>query len=210
MVWNIYTQRPWLRYFVAVLIVGVASASRAAFLGGLGRGIPYLTFYPAVMVSAIYGGLPAGLLATGFSGLLSYYWIQHGSMSFPEWLAMAVFLLSSTMISVVAEAMRRAQTRAKQAQGKAEAANQAKSVFLASMSHELRTPLNAILGFSNLMRSDAGLSEEQRRTLDIINRSGGNLLNIINDVLDMAKIEAGNISVENAPCDLGGDGARRH
>ena len=188
MVWNIPTHRPWPRYVFAVLIVGVASAVRLAFLGDLGRGIAYLTFYPAVMVAAIYGGLPVGLLATGLSGLLCYYWIQRGSMSGVEWLAMSVFLLSCTMISGVAEAMRHAQS---------------KSVFLASMSHELRTPLNAILGFSSLMRNDAGLSEEQRRTLDIINRSGGHLLNLINDVLDMAKIEAGGISVENAPLDLG-------
>ena len=203
MAWNQTIRRTWLRYLAAIVIVGVASAVRAAFLEGLGRGIPYLTFYPAVMVAAIYGGLPVGLLATGLSGLLCYYWIQRGSMSGVEWLAMSVFLLSCTMISGVAEAMRHAQSRAKQAQDKAEAANQAKSVFLASMSHELRTPLNAILGFSSLMRNDAGLSEEQRRTLDIINRSGGHLLNLINDVLDMAKIEAGGISVENAPLDLG-------
>jgi len=203
MVWNKATRRTWLHYLVAVLIVGVASAVRAAFLGDLGRGVAYLTFYPAVMVAAIFGGLPAGLLATGLSGLLCYYWIQQGSLSAVEWLAMAVFLLSCTMISGVAEAMRRAQAQAKQAQEKAEAANQAKSVFLANMSHELRTPLNAILGFSSLMRNEVGLSEEQRRTLDIINRSGGHLLNLINDALDMAKIEAGSISVDNAPFDLG-------
>ncbi len=86
----------------------------------------------------------------------------------------------------------------------AQASSQAKSVFLASMSHELRTPLNAILGFSELLRNEAGLSSEQRQTLDLINRSGGHLLNLINDVLDMAKIEAGGASsVESAPFDLG-------
>lgn len=127
MVWNKATRRTWLPYIVAVLVVGVASALRATFLEGLGRGIAYLTFYPAVMVAVIYGGFPGGLLATGLSGLLCYYWIQQGRMSFPEWLAMAVFLLSCTMISVVAGGMRRAQTRAKQAQKKAEAANQAKA-----------------------------------------------------------------------------------
>lgn len=85
----------------------------------------------------------------------------------------------------------------------AEAANRAKSVFLANMSHELRTPLNAILGFSNLMRSEKGITQEQRKTLDIINKSGEHLLKLINDVLDMAKIESGHIFVEDTVFDLG-------
>lgn len=85
----------------------------------------------------------------------------------------------------------------------AEAANRAKSVFLSSMSHELRTPMNAILGFSGMMRKDPLLSQEQRDNLDIINRSGDHLLTLINDVLDMAKIEAGRVQLESAPIDLG-------
>ncbi|MFY9260764.1 MAG: ATP-binding protein [Gallionella sp.] len=86
----------------------------------------------------------------------------------------------------------------------AEAANQAKSVFLANMSHELRTPLNAILGFSNLLRREANISGSQREKLDIINRSGEHLLTLINDVLDMAKIEAGRVEIATAAFDLGG------
>src|SRR5450830_360858 len=85
----------------------------------------------------------------------------------------------------------------------AEAANRAKSVFLSSMSHELRTPMNAILGFSGMMRKDPQLSQEQRDNLDIINRSGDHLLTLINDVLDMAKIEAGRVQLDSAPIDLG-------
>jgi PAS domain S-box-containing protein len=85
----------------------------------------------------------------------------------------------------------------------AEAANRAKSVFLANMSHELRTPLNAILGFSSLIRRDPQLSESQRDNLGIINRSGEHLLMLINDVLEIAKIEAGRQQVEIAPFDLG-------
>ncbi|MDD5332562.1 MAG: PAS domain S-box protein [Rhodoferax sp.] len=89
------------------------------------------------------------------------------------------------------------------ARNAAEAANRAKSVFLSSMSHELRTPLNAILGFSNMMRKDALLPMEQRENLDIISRSGEHLLTLINDVLEMAKIEAGRVQLESAPFDLG-------
>ncbi len=85
----------------------------------------------------------------------------------------------------------------------AEAANKAKSTFLANMSHELRTPLNAILGFSSLLRSEPALSTGQREKLDVINRSGDHLLSLINDVLEMAKIEAGRLQVEKAPVDLG-------
>ena len=90
------------------------------------------------------------------------------------------------------------------ARNEADAANKAKSVFLANMSHELRTPLNAILGFSSMMRRDSELSERQRDNLDIINRSGEHLLILINDVLEIAKIEAGRLQLENAPFDLGG------
>jgi signal transduction histidine kinase/DNA-binding response OmpR family regulator len=84
----------------------------------------------------------------------------------------------------------------------AETANEAKSNFLANMSHELRTPLNAILGFSQLMVKDSSITAKQQEFLDIINRSGEHLLNLINDVLEMSKIEAGKIVLNCETFDL--------
>jgi len=83
--------------------------------------------------------------------------------------------------------------RAKEA---AEAANRAKSAFLAAMSHELRTPLNAILGFSELMAHDANLTADQHQNLAIIERSGDHLLALINDILTFSKIEAGRMELQ--------------
>lgn len=84
----------------------------------------------------------------------------------------------------------------------AEAANRAKSVFLANMSHELRTPLNAVLGFTQLMIYDSNLTDEQREDLSIVGRSGEHLLALINDVLEMSKIEAGRVELHVEKFDL--------
>ncbi len=100
------------------------------------------------------------------------------------------------------EAAEEAQYAAEEARAAAEAANRAKSVFLANMSHELRTPLNAILGFSQLMTRDKTLSSAQRDNLEIINRSGEHLLALINQVLDLSKIEAGRASLQTEAFDL--------
>ena len=84
----------------------------------------------------------------------------------------------------------------------AEAANRAKSEFLANMSHEIRTPMNTILGMSALMPTD-NLNEIQRRYFDDIRKMSGTLLNIINDILDLSRIEAGKLSLQPIDFRLG-------
>ncbi len=199
-------RHPQVRPLVAVPLVALAAALRIWPLQSLGSNLVWLTFYPAVMIAAIAGGLSAGLLATALACLVATtFWQVLVAAPFiagpAGWLGMAVFVLTGTMISGVAEAMRRAQARALAAQQEAERANRAKDSFLATMSHEIRTPLNGMLGMLELL-SLTPLDREQQETLKAAWDSGRGLLRIVNDILEWSRIEEGKLHLAPQPSSL--------
>lgn len=101
-----------------------------------------------------------------------------------------------SVIKAATEALQKSEAELQKAKEAAESANRAKSEFLASMSHEFRTPLNGILGYTQILRNDKHLSEKQRKAINVIHGSGEHLLMMINDILDLSKIEARKMELE--------------
>lgn len=120
-----------------------------------------------------------------------------------EWTATDIKALEMVG-QVITHALRRKDDELElvRARDRAEASNRAKSVFLANMSHEIRTPMNAILGFSQIIEEDEALTPEHRERASLILTSGRTLLHLLDDVLEMARIEAGRVHAELGPVDL--------
>ena len=108
--------------------------------------------------------------------------------------------LESIVATRTAE-LRENEVHLREARDAADRANRAKSRFLANMSHELRTPLNAIMGYAQILGRDSTIGEENLRRIDVLRSSGGLLLHLINEVLDLSKVEAGKIEVRPVPTD---------
>ncbi len=156
----------------------------------------------AVLIASVV--LTGGVLAvSSYGAFLGGWWIP----VVPPFLALIISASAIAGYEILKLQQYRtelAQQNLKLEQDKihAEASSQAKSQFLAKMSHEFRTPLNAILGFTQLMGQDPSLTTQQKKSLDIINLSGEHLLNLINDILEISKIEANRVVLHETNVDL--------
>jgi signal transduction histidine kinase/ActR/RegA family two-component response regulator len=180
----------------------------------------FITFYPAIMVSAWYGGFWPGLACTILSAMLvGIIWLP------PMWeleisdigdgIALIFFVALGIAIASIHESLHRergqlqaarveaerATAVARQAQHEAEVVNQAKDEFLGILSHELRTPLNAILGWVNLLRTRKLDAATQCRSLKTIERNALALAQLIEDIFDITRIVAGKLRLHLQPTD---------
>jgi signal transduction histidine kinase/DNA-binding response OmpR family regulator/ligand-binding sensor domain-containing protein len=151
-------------------------------------------WYANAWITVPGGGLFGGLAIWTFIARALYVRQRRESERLREQM-----LLQERQSRAALEESNRSLAEAKHA---AEAANRAKSTFLANMSHEIRTPLNAVLGYAQILQQDRSLGTDQRQSAATIERSGSHLLSLINEVLDLSKIEAGKMELSEKDFDL--------
>lgn len=195
-------------FSISLVSIIIAGLFRKFLLSSLENQVVWITFYPAVMAASIFGGFFSGF----FSSLLTIILVVYDWRFFTDkpflsddkisMINIFVFLVNCCLMSAISEYSIQQRKKSEEHRLKAESANRTKSAFLANMSHEIRTPLNAILGFSQVLLRSPLISYEDKTQIKIINDSGNHLLTIINDILDISKVESGQIKVQNEKFNL--------
>ena len=131
----------------AVLLVACACAFRVIFFASLGEGIPYLLYFPALTLAALFGGLVAGLLATALSASVVLFWIHQGHLAPPEWLGLLIFIISGALISHICELMHGVLRQERLARNEAETMSQQlrQEIIARQRAEEVRVRLAAII-----------------------------------------------------------------
>jgi len=212
-VWGVTIFRRRLPYQIRAITI-LALLFWLAWTGQIYTPSPtsYVFFVSAAAMAVVFYGAAAGILAVVLSVVITistYFAIQAGmfpvptyatTMSFTTWLSRLASLVVACAGPVIAiDQYRQSLLRELK---RAEDTSDAKSAFLATMSHELRTPMTAIIGIAELLQEEK-LSTDQSRKVDRIARAGKNLLSLLNDLLDFAKIEAQQMPVDRVAFSLG-------
>jgi signal transduction histidine kinase/CheY-like chemotaxis protein len=218
---------PLLAYGVAVATTLLVLALKLMLEPFIDEESPFLLFFAAVWVTAWYGGLGPGLLATVLAAIISDYFFlppyyQFFGYTSGQTIKLSLFMLEGGLISQLTlslnSARRRAEASMREAQKNeqeriallfreqksreaAEAANRSKDLFLAMVSHELRTPLNAILGYSQLLAEGNYDPERTSRMLQSIERNAKVQAHLIEDLLDVSRIVSGKLRLDVRPID---------
>src|SRR5512143_973537 len=185
---------PLMKYAAAVLLVVTATAVRLLFMMHVGPHVPYVTFFPAVMIAALIGGVFPGLFATFLSVLIAaFFWIEPEGVGIepPDWLGMTLFVVSCTLISIATEAMQRAQARARAAEAEVRLAEERR------LEEELR--LQKLEGLRVLA---GGIAHDLNNMMVAISANAGLALNALAEGAPVADYIASIVSASHKVSDF--------
>ena len=193
------------RYAVSAGAVALATVFRWLVDGWVGPNVPFITFFPVVAIVGVIAGLGPAVVTTICGGLLAnFLFIQPRYSLMPDapqdWVGLALFFVMCALIILLTEQIRRGregQTRA------LEETNRQKDEFISVLAHELRNPLAAISNAVELVcRNGGDLSKDARLAVGIIDRQSAQLKHLVDEILDVARINSGRITITSKPVDL--------
>ncbi|HSQ02416.1 MAG TPA: ATP-binding protein [Burkholderiales bacterium] len=219
-----HVRSPGTRYGIVLGAFTIAATIRWALVPVFGTALPYITFYPAIMLCAWHGGFSPGVVMTLLGAVaVTMLWPIGSPLSAISILSMLLYLFNGVAISGLTELLHRARRRENElyeaaekhkaeverlllqeheARTAAESANRAKDDFLATLSHELRTPLNVILGWVSVLRRGRVDEAQLGRAIEVIARNTQMQAHLVNDLLDVSRIVAGKLSIDREEVDL--------